>query len=80
MSYHPEEFIGQNIKITKSKNKTQEEIKGKIIDETKNTITIITEENKTKKLLKKDIEFTINEKTINGKKIQKKPEERIKRK
>jgi len=75
------EFIGRTIKITDSKNKTNEGIEGKIIDETKNTITIQTK-NGRKKLIKTNITFTMeinNQKiTINGKEIQAAPEERIK--
>ena len=69
------------IAINKADKKTRIELHGMIVDETKNTILIETK-GTTKKLLKKDWEIivTINgEKIIiNGEKIQKRPEERIK--
>jgi RNase P/RNase MRP subunit p29 len=77
MNKYKQEFIGKQIEITKSSNKQQEQIKGKIIDETKNTFKIKTE-NKTITILKKDKTFIINNQTIKGDKITKKPEERIK--
>lgn len=77
MNKHQQEFIGKNIEITDSKNKEQQNIKGKIIDETKNTFTIKTE-NKKITILKKDKKFKINNEKIDGNKITKRPEERIK--
>lgn len=50
--------IGQEIKVTKSSNKQLENIEGKVIDETKNTITIETDKG-IKKLIKKQIEIEI---------------------
>ncbi len=71
------ELIGSDIEIIGSKNKTLMGIKGKIIDETKNTLTI---KNITiKKVLKSHITFKINGKTIEGKNIKKRPEDRIKK-
>ena len=76
------ELIGKEIKITDSKNKSNAGIEGKIIDETKNTLTIKTKGNQTKKLIKKNITFTMKtgntEKTVKGEEIQAAPEERIK--
>lgn len=75
------EFIGNTIKIINSTNKSLIGIEGKIIDETKNTFTIKTIKGE-KKVLKDQIEFIlmssdIKEK-INGKRITKRPEDRIK--
>lgn len=71
------ELIGLNAEITDSKNKSNVGIKGRITDETKNTIKI---EGKT--ILKKDVKITIDTKnqkiTIDGKKLVKTPEERLK--
>ena len=77
MNKHQQEFIGKTIIITKSENKQQENIEGKIIDETKNTFTIKT---KTKqiKIIKQGKTFEINGEKIKGEKITKRPEERIK--
>lgn len=75
------EIIGRNIKITESKNKANIGLEGKIIDETKNMLTIKTTKGK-KKLVKKNIIFTMkinnSETTIRGEEIQAAPEERIK--
>lgn len=80
---YKQEFIGKTIKITKSNNKEQENITGKIIDETKNTfkIRLCSEpgvQGAVKTILKNDKTFEINKQKIDGNKITKKPEERIK--
>ncbi|PIN80282.1 hypothetical protein COV13_03890 [Candidatus Woesearchaeota archaeon CG10_big_fil_rev_8_21_14_0_10_32_9] len=77
MNKYQQEFIGKQIIITKSNNKQQENIEGKIIDETKNTFKIKTKK-QTITVLKKDKEFQINKQKIEGDKITKRPEERIK--
>lgn len=77
MGLEKEEFIGNNIKIINSKNKTLIGLEGKIIDETKNTITIKTQKGN-KKILKNQVEFIIKNETITGKKIVKRPEDRLK--
>jgi len=51
-------LIGKVIEITSSNNKNLVGLKGEVIDETKNTIKIETE-NKIKTLIKKQIEFRI---------------------
>lgn len=77
MNKHQQEFIGKQIEITDSKNSEQKNIKGKIIDETKNTFTIQTE-TKTVRIIKADKKFKIENEKIDGNKITKRPEERIK--
>jgi len=76
------EMIGRNIEVTSSKNKSSIGLKGKIIDETKNTLTIKTDEGERKTLIKSAVTIQIkknNEKiTIKGEEIQLSPEERIK--
>jgi len=67
------EFIGEKAEI-KFNDKTY---KGMIIDETKNMLSLKTK-NQIKKFIKKTIEIKINGKIIQGKKITKRPEERIK--
>jgi len=74
---HRIEYIGKTITIIKSNNKQQENITGKIIDETKNTFKIQTNKN-TITILKQGKTFKIQNETINGDTITKKPEERIK--
>jgi len=76
---YKQEFIGKTIIITKSKNKNQEGTTGKIIDETKNTFKIKTTK-KTITILKNEKTFTIQNEKIEGNKITKRPEERIKTK
>lgn len=76
---YSDEFIGSEIEIIKSKNKDMEGIKGKVIDETKNSLTIINDKNQEKKLLKKGSVFRICGKEIQGEKILRRPEERVKK-
>ncbi len=76
------EFIGRNIEIIRSKNRANLGLKGKITDETKNTLQIKTEKGEKKTLIKKNITFKMktnnNEVIIKGEEIQAAPEERIK--
>ena len=67
------EFIGKKAKI-KNQNQT---FNGLIVDETKNTITIKTKDEQ-KKIIKSSSIIEIDGIVIDGKKISKKPEERIK--
>ncbi len=77
-----EELIGNQIEVIKSKNKSLEGIKGKIIDETKNTLTIKTN-SKIKKIIKNQTIMKIKIKNkilqVNGKEIQQRPEDRLKK-
>ncbi len=72
-----EEFIGLSVEIINSNNKTLIGKKGKIIDETKNLL-IIDDDKKISKILKIGTTFKINDKIINGNKILKRPEDRVK--
>lgn len=77
-----QELIGLNIEIVKAKNSSLIGLKGRIVDETKNTL-VIEQKNKVKKLLKDQI--TINIKfpkkiiQVNGKLLLGRPEDRIKK-
>jgi len=76
------EFIGLYVEVTESKNKTQNRIKGVIIDETKNLLKIETEKG-IKKIQKKGSKFIFTipsgEKVkVDGIKIAVRPEDRIK--
>ena len=73
-----EELIGSLVEIIGSKNETLIGFKGKIIDETKNTL-IIKQGNKIKKIMKSHVILKIDGKTIEGKNIIKRPEDRIKK-
>ncbi|MBT3691533.1 ribonuclease P protein subunit [Candidatus Woesearchaeota archaeon] len=72
------ELIGSLVEIVSSKNETLIGIKGKIIDETKNTL-IIKQGKKIKKIMKSHVILKIDDKTIEGKNIIKRPEDRIKK-
>jgi len=75
----PYELIGEEVEIVVSKNKSNKGISGKIVDETKATIKI--EQNgKIKTLLKNNITLKLlnNGLVLEGKQINKRPEERIK--
>lgn len=75
------ELIGAMVEIIKAANKTDKGQKGKVIDETKNTITIKTKEGN-KKFIKNTIIFKIKTKheetIIDGKTITKRSYDRIK--
>lgn len=77
------EFIGTEAKIVKSKNRDCKGIHGKIIDETRNTFTILHEDRK-KKIIKDSSVFyfefsdgTVVE--IDGKLLVGRPEDRLKK-
>ncbi|MFH1771061.1 MAG: ribonuclease P protein subunit [archaeon] len=74
-----QEYIGLDVEIIESNNKTLTGMKGKLIDETKNTFKIKTIKG-TKTVLKNTSTFKINNKIIKGNEITKKPHERIKMK
>jgi RNase P/RNase MRP subunit p29 len=67
------EMIGRQAEASYAGRKFE----GIIIDETKNTITIKTEK-KNITIIKKEATFKIDGKTVDGKKITKRPEDRIK--
>ncbi len=77
------EFIGENVCITKCKDPKLNGKTGKIIDETKNTFVIKTEDGKEKRIAKEiaSFEFMINNEKImiEGSKICYRPEDRIKK-
>ncbi|MFC1801118.1 ribonuclease P protein subunit [Nanoarchaeota archaeon] len=72
-SVYKGELIGKTIKITDSKNPSEIGIEGKITDETKNLLIM-----ENKKFFKKNITIKLNNQIIEGKKLLKRPEERIK--
>ncbi len=74
MNITKKEFIGKIAEVIDSTNKSNIGIKGIIRDETKYLIMI-----ENKKLIKKNITIKINNVTIKGKQITKRPEERIKK-
>jgi ribonuclease P protein subunit POP4 len=80
--YH--ELIGLNLEVTNSSTKSLIGLKGKVIDETKKTLTIETSDND-EKLLPKDVsifQFEIPDGTfveVDGKVLLSRPEDRIKK-
>ena len=71
------EWIGKQITITHSTNKTQIGITGTIVDETKQLITIQTQTGE-KRVPKSGITFKIDGEEIKGNDVLSTPEERIK--
>jgi len=76
------EFIGLIVEIVESKNPSLTGIKGKIVNETKNTFDIETK-NTTKRVIKDQITFTTKIKgkkvKIKGEILKARPEDRIKK-
>lgn len=72
-----DEFLGKKIKIIESPMINQLGVEGLIVDESKNTFTILSEDREIKVLKNKRV-FLIGDVKIFGCDIQKKPEERIK--
>jgi len=75
----PYEIIGEEIEVLSSNNKSDMNVAGKVVDETKYTLKI--EQNGViKTLLKRNIVFRLKKsgRIIDGKDISKKPEERLK--
>jgi ribonuclease P protein subunit POP4 len=78
MVHHPEEFIGLELRVIKAKNKCLEQIFGKVIDETKKTFIIRTDQEE-KIILKQGTTFTINNQIVSGDDLIQRPEDRIKK-
>lgn len=72
-----QELIGKEITVIDAKNSTINGIKGKIVNETKNTITVKTE-TKEKTIPKNQIIIQIKNQKIYGRMLLFKPEDRIK--
>ncbi len=76
------ELVGLDVEIVSSKNKSLEGIKGEIIDETRNMLTMKTKEGK-KKIIKSEVILKMKVKgknyEVNGKILVGRPEERIKK-
>ncbi len=79
------ELIGLDVKIDKAANPEQKGMKGKVIDESYNTITLETAGDNEKTIVKKDciFIFKLPDKTkvmVDGKLLVSRPEDRIKKK
>ena len=75
---YPYELVGEEVEVVEAKNESCVGIKGKIVDETKSTL-VLQQGNKQKTLLKNQITIKLvrNQRTIEGKEIIKRPEDRI---
>ncbi|OYT43578.1 ribonuclease P protein subunit [Candidatus Bathyarchaeota archaeon] len=77
------EFIGLNAKVVESKNPYYKGIEGRVVDETRNTFTILHEGEK--KIIVKDVavfHFTLPDGTVvevDGRVLVGRPEDRVKR-
>ena len=78
-------MIGKNIKIISSTNKTLVGVEGKVVDETKHSFVLdvmVSNEKQRKQVMKKTIVFQlqINNEIyqVDGKMLEKRPEDRIK--
>ncbi len=78
-----DELIGLKMKVAGSKNRYAKGIEGKVIDETRNTLVVLTNDGSRKTLLKDQgvFQFSINNKIIevDGKLLVGRPEDRIKK-
>lgn len=72
------ELIGSQIEIESSKNKSLVGVKGEVIDETKNTLTIQTPKKKIK-IIKSHVTIMIKNQKIQGKSLVSKPQDRLKK-
>lgn len=74
-----QEFIGEEVEVVASKNKSEVGICGKIIDETKSMLKIAVGD-KVKTLFKKNITFKIKKtgQVVSGLSVAKRPEDRMK--
>ena len=76
-------FIGKEAEIVKARNKQLLGLKGKIVDETKNSFKMLINKRnfrEFKMIMKQGNIFMINNKIIDGSKISRKIEDRIKSK
>lgn len=80
MAIAREELIGREIKIIGAKNKHNIGIEGKVVDETKNMIVVLSD-GKEKQLLKNNITILFKKEglKVDGKILAGRPEERIKK-
>jgi ribonuclease P protein subunit POP4 len=78
-----DEFIGKELQVVKTKNRSLLGLQGKILDETKQSFKLLVNRKgfrEHKIVFKHDNTFIINGKVFEGDKLSKRPEERIKAK
>ena len=76
----PHELIGEEMEVVDSKNKSNIGIRGKIIDETKETIKVYQDNGKEVVLMKSIITFKLLKtgRVLLGEQIARRPEDRLK--
>lgn len=76
-----DEFVGKEAEIVRTRNKQLLGLKGKIVDETRNSFKLLVNRRNFRELkiiLKKDNTFIIGHKMFDGNKIMKRSEDRLK--
>ncbi len=76
MNKYQKEYLGKELEIIQTNNKQQQGLKGLIVDETKYAFVVKNKKERT--ILKKDNKFLIDQDIIEGNKILKRPEDRVK--
>ncbi len=76
---YPHELIGQDAEVVMSSNKSQVGLRGKIVDETKETV-VIQIGNTRKRVFKRGIELRLvsSKQKISGESVSRRSEERLK--
>lgn len=76
---YPHELIGQDVEVLMSLNKSQIGLRGKIVDETKETF-VIQSGNVRKRVFKRGIEFSLvsSKRKVFGEEVLRRSEERLK--
>lgn len=79
------ELIGLYVKVKKSRNASQEGLKGKVVDETYNMLVVEGKDGKERRVAKKDCVFVFTlpdgrKVEVDGKLLVGRPEDRIKKK
>ena len=70
-------IIGETLEVLDSDNPALKGIRGQVLDETRNTIKILTEKG-TKTMIKEQVTIKINDRTIEGKELVGRIHERLK--
>jgi ribonuclease P protein subunit POP4 len=74
-----QDIIGMKMKVIKSQNADAVGLAGKVVDDTRHTVIIQTNDGKRKRLIKSQHVFQLDNKKVPGQELIGRPEERIKR-
>ncbi len=72
-------LIGKFVRAVNAKNPSLQGIEGKVVDETKNTITIRKKDKQEKRMIKKQVTLAVDGKVVEGAELTKRIEERMKK-